>query len=617
MPSKSDPAIEVGTHHPGLGERLHELEQEGLRRRLELPAGLDFTSNDYLGLSRHPEVVAAACAAAQRWGAGAPAARLLRGHLPPHAAAEEAAARWQGCAAALLFPSGYQANLALLTALAETGDSVYSDAWNHASLIDGCRLARADIHVYAHNDLNDLEARLRQAPPHGRRWIVAERVYSMEGDRAPLGELLQLCRRYDARLLLDEAHAAGLDPVLPPDPHLYARVITGGKALGLGGAFVVGSTALIEWLLNRGRAFIFTTATPPPLAAALRCAIEVVQREPHLAERAHAAAAALRARLRSSGMDVRGESPIVPVVLGASQATMELAARTRVHGYDLRGVRPPTVPAGSSRLRIVCHADHHSAQIEALAACLLQEWRALDSPRPASATRAAPAEPYGAIATPASAVVVAGTDTEVGKTVVSALIVLHRQSQGRRVRYWKPVQTGGDCDTTEVRALTGLDREHARDPLLALPLAASVDQAAAALGVEVDTPLLVHALGHALQQHAQDNWVLECAGGLRVPFHRQVEQLDLLQQLNLPVVLVSRSGLGTLNHTLLSAEALARRALPLLGIVLVGPPHPANAASLRARLPGVPLLSLPPLETLDRESLQRWLCKHPLDPILP
>lgn len=579
----------------------------GLRRTLVPPQGLDFTSNDYLGLARDPRLVAAARRALEEWGVGAGAARLLRGDHPPHGSAERACAAWLGEESALLLPSGWQANAALLPAVAGPDDRIFSDALNHASLIDGARLAKARRSVFAHGDLAQLAAQLRRAGSARRRLIVVEDAYSMDGDLAPLAALLALCEEHDAHLIVDHAHAAGLyDDRLPPaHPRVLARVVTGGKALGAAGAFVCGRRELIELLIQRGRAFVFTTAPPPAIAAALEAAIRIVRAEPERAERAHANAARLRAALRTGGLEPLGETPIVPLLLGDAARAMRAAELVRARGFDVRAVRPPTVPAGASRLRLACHATHQAEQIAALAAAVLDAVRAVAPRRsPLEPPRPAPPPPPRLLA-------VAGTDTGVGKTVVSALLLRALRAAGVDAGYLKPVQTGPDDDTGAVRALAGLEPARAPRPVVALARAASVDQAARAAGVEVRaTALRDEALRSAAGAEA---WILECAGGVLVPFNDREDQSDFLRALGAPLVLVARSGLGTLNHTLLTLEALEARRLRCAALFLVGPPHPDNARSLAVRRPDLPLLELPRFRAVDAAALDLWLAANPPD----
>lgn len=597
-----------------LRAELAAWEAAGLRRALAPPTGLDFSSSDYLGLARDPRVIAAARAALEEHGAGATSARLLRGDLPPHGAAERACAAWIGEEAALLCPSGWQANAALIPALAGAEDALFSDALNHASLIDAARLSRARRFVFRHGDLAHLDALLTRTAGARRRWIVVEDVYSMDGDLAPLGALLELCARYDALLIVDHAHAAGLyeDRLPPAHPRVAARVVTGGKALGAAGAFVCGSRDLVELVLNRGRAFVFTTAPPPATAAALEAAIRIVRAEPERAARAHANAALLRERLRGGGLPPGGESPIVPVLLGEAARAMEVAAELRAAGFDVRAVRPPTVPEGSSRLRLVCHSMHSEEQVEALAATLLE----VVARRP----RTLPPPPTRPASAPAQVLAVVGTDTGVGKTVVSALLARALLTRGRRPGYLKPVQTGTDDDVATVRGWTGLSEAHAPRPVVSLPLPASVDQAAAAAGATVRVEEVLTGVRRHIDARrgnkAPDWWIVECAGGLLVPFNRQQDQSDLLRGLGAPIVLVARSGLGTLNHTRLTLEALEARRLRPAALFLVGPPHPGNVGTLSGLLPDLPLFELPQFRAVDAAALDLWLAANDLGPLL-
>lgn len=559
--------------------RLDALASDDLLRTAQLPQGRDFSSNDTLGLSRDPAVIAAAQRACQRDGVGARAARLLRGELAVHQQAEQALAEWQGSEAALLCPSGFQANLALLGSVAEKGDLVYSDRLNHASLIDGARASLADARVYPHQDVAALRTRLqRDRDSAGRRWVVTERIFSMDGDAAPLQELLDLCEAEDAWLIVDEAHAAGVLPPLPAHPRLVARILTGGKALGVAGGAILGSRALIEWIRNRGRGFVYTTATPPPVAAALTAAVRQIRARPELGERCLARAEQLRCKLREQGWPVTGDAAITSIVLGDAARTMQAATSLQAEGWDVRAIRPPTVPEGTSRLRVVCHADHSELEIEALSESLTQVLAAGPS-APAIAVREQ-ARPLP------SACVVAGTDTGVGKTVASALLALELERRGAQVRYLKPIQTGDDDDTHTVRQLAQLDAQHSPGPLLHFPLPASPDQAAEEVGARLDLAPVIAAVRETLRSATapEASWLIEGAGGLRVPWNEHEDQLDFFARLNLPVVLVARSGLGTLNHSLLSLDALRARGLRLAGLLLVGPHHAANHASLAPRL---------------------------------
>jgi len=569
-------------------EQLAELEQAGLLRSLRTAHGMDFCSNDYLGLSQHPEVAAAAFSAIATHGPGSPSSRLLRGESELHAQAEQACAEWQNCEAALLFPSGYQANLGWLTALTDKSDCIFSDALNHASLIDGARLSRSSVQVYRHCELAHLDELLGANACEGRRWVVSERVFSMDGDLAPVDDLLALCEKHDAHLVIDDAHGAGLFPALAAHPRLAARVVTGGKALGLAGAFVAGSSALREILINRSRSFIFTTACPPPLAASLTAAIRIARQDSNLARAALARAEQLRSGLQARGLATSGESAIVPWVIGSERATLDAAQRLQDRGFDARAVRPPTVPAGTSRIRFVCRAQHSESDIQELL-------HAIDY------ARASPAW------------VVAGTDTEIGKTVVSTLLMRAWQRRGTQPEYLKPIQTGDDDDAGQVRQRLGLSLEQVPEPSLALSLPVSPDQAARAEGMQLDPRAIEQDLLTRVNSLERGPLIIECAGGLRVPITDDYEQIDLLEAARLPTVLVARTALGTLNHSLLSIESLQARDIPLLAVILVGERHAANEESLRQRIGDTPLLHLPVLANHELAAYDQALDNIPID----
>jgi 8-amino-7-oxononanoate synthase len=575
----------------------------GLQRTLSTAQGIDFTTNNYLGLAGDDRVADAIREALAGGEAGLPASRLLGGQSPWHASAEHEAAFWMGTPAALLFPSGWQANQALLTTFADADDVLFSDALNHASLIDGMRLSNAKVVVFPHQDMAALAQALAGAGGARRRLIVVEDLYSMDGDAAPLAELLQLCEDFDAYLILDMAHSAGLfEERVPNHARLLARMFTGGKALGLAGAFVCGSREVIDTLINHARSFVFTTATPPMLAAGLRRAIQIAMGEEERKSTVLSRAELLRTLLIAGGVAVQGDAPIVPVIVGDSQRTMLVAAKIQQAGFDVRGVRPPTVPEGTARLRVVCHANHTVEQIQDLAAAIISAM-AEEQRRNRIEVIAPPTTPQP--------LVVCGTDTDIGKTLVAALLVRAAMRLKHPVHYFKPLQTGRDSDTATVLQLTELAPENAPAPAVQLPLPASVDQAAAQAGVVVQVQQLLEATRKTLQSVAHATWVLECAGGLRVPLNAHEDQADFLRLLHAPVVLVARSGLGTLNHTLLAVEALAARRIPLRAIFVVGPPHAPNIASLQARLGTLPLLEVPTFRELTVETLDFWLDAEP------
>jgi 8-amino-7-oxononanoate synthase len=322
---------------------------------------VSFASNDYLGLASHPQVRLAAIAAIERFGTGAMASRLVVGTRSLHVELEALLAEWNQTERALVFPSGYAANLGVLTTFGEADVTLFSDELNHASIIDGCRLAKARTLIYRHLDLQHLQSLLRQTP--GRKIVVTESVFSMDGDTAPLPALAQLCSEHGALLILDEAHAA-LGPKLAATRDLEVlHVGTLSKTLGSLGGFVAGSSRLIELLVNRARTFIFTTGLSPADTAAASAAVRICRSE----EGNH-----LRARLRSLVDMLRPghPSPIVPIVLGEDAAALAAAAQLREAGIHVPAIRPPTVPKGTARLRVALSASHTEAMVGSLQAAL-------------------------------------------------------------------------------------------------------------------------------------------------------------------------------------------------------------------------------------------------------
>ena len=328
------------------------------------PAGravVSFASNDYLGLTRHPAVIAAAHTALDRWGSGSGSARLIVGSRPVHTDLEHALAEWKRTDTAVLFPTGFAANLGVLTTFGGPGVLVCSDELNHASIIDGCRLSRSEVTVYRHGDPEHVDRLLDEVP--GRRAVVVtDSVFSMDGDVAPVDDLAEVCARHDALLVIDEAHA-----VLGPDPDLAGsdalRVGTLSKTLGSLGGFVAGPRGFTDLLVNRARSYIFTTASTPADAAAALAAVGVV-RSPE--------GAALRARLRAHVERVRPghPSPIIPVLIGDEHATIAAATALLEQGLLVPAIRPPTVAPGTSRLRVALSAAHTDEQVDALARAL-------------------------------------------------------------------------------------------------------------------------------------------------------------------------------------------------------------------------------------------------------
>lgn len=360
--------------------RLAEIADRHLTRVMRPPAGVDLSSNDYLTLSTHPSVTAAFVAGVGAEGAGSTGSRLLRGEREAFAAAERRFAAFKGTERALFFSSGYLANLAVLTTLPEAGDVIFSDALNHASLIDAVRLSRASRVVFAHNDVAALAQALDATPCTGIRFVVVESMFSMDGDRAPLVGLARVCRERGAVLVVDEAHAVGVYGVhgtglieeLGVAADVLLSINTAGKALGVGGAFVAGPAWAIEYLVQRGRPFVFSTAAPPAMAWAIQASLDVVRDEPERRVTLRARAARLRARLRAAGLDVdANDSHIVPIHIGSNAVAVAVAETLQSEGFDVRAIRPPTVPEGTARLRVSVNTGVDELALDRFAALVL------------------------------------------------------------------------------------------------------------------------------------------------------------------------------------------------------------------------------------------------------
>ncbi len=387
-------AARKGDLDSALAGDLGAIEAAGLRRHLrriesaQEPVvtmdGRDYLllcSNNYLGLANHPEVVEAAREATARYGASSVSSRLIAGNMTAHADLEERIAAWKGTEAALVFSTGYQANIGVITSLVGEGDVVVSDELNHASIIDGCRLSRARAVIYRHNDVDHLASVLADNNTARRTLIVTESVFSMDGDLAPLVDIAAAAERAGAWLMVDEAHGAGVFgprgagvvAELGLTEAVHVRMGTLGKALASFGAYVAGSTTLIDALINRARPFIFTTGLPPSAAAAAEAAIEIIEREPERSAGLLARARTLGGRLRAAGLDVPNvESQILPVVIGEAEQALAVATRLLERGIYVAAIRPPTVPAGTSRLRLSLMATHSEDHIERVATALME-----------------------------------------------------------------------------------------------------------------------------------------------------------------------------------------------------------------------------------------------------
>ncbi|MCX9155114.1 8-amino-7-oxononanoate synthase [Niveibacterium sp. 24ML] len=373
-----------------LGADIAELDAAGLRRRrrtiserqgsevlVDGRRAINFCANDYLSLADHPALTAAAIEGARHWGVGSGASHLVSGHFAEHEAAEKKLAALVGCEAALLFSTGYMANSGVMPALVGRGDAIFADRLNHASLVDGALLSRADLRRYPHADTAALERMLGESSAP-RKLIVTDSVFSMDGDIAPLRQLFELAERFDTWLLIDDAHGFG---ILGPhgggalrhfgiDSPRVLYIGTLGKAAGVSGAFVAGAHQVVEWILQKARTYIFTTGSPPLLAAAICAAADLVEASDD--RRMHVAALIrqLRTGLRHPERLLASDTPIQPLIVGSNTAALALAAALFEEGLWVPAIRPPTVPQGSARLRISLSAAHRADQVDALVAAI-------------------------------------------------------------------------------------------------------------------------------------------------------------------------------------------------------------------------------------------------------
>ena len=375
-----------------INKELETLRRRGLYRELKtLDAATDrlitlygttflcFSSNNYLGLANDPRLVAAAKDALDGYGVGAGASRLVSGNQRVHRDLERRLAEFKGTEAAIVFPTGYMANVGTITSLAHEDDAVIVDRLNHASIIDGARLSRAKLLVYAHCDLDSLEQALAKARTFRRRLVVTDTLFSMDGDIAPLREIVLLAKRYDAMVMADDAHATGVlgehgrGAVEHTACEGEVDVVMGtlSKALGGLGGFIAGERRLIDYLRNTARSFIYTTALPAPMCAAALAAIDIVEAEPERRAALRANVTAFKKGLRAKGLDAdHTPSPIVPIILGEPARAMEKARELYANDIYVPAIRPPTVPKGTSRLRVSLMAGHTRQDIERLLSLL-------------------------------------------------------------------------------------------------------------------------------------------------------------------------------------------------------------------------------------------------------
>jgi 8-amino-7-oxononanoate synthase len=390
----------MNRHLPWLTGELDRLHSLGLVRQrrqvVSLPDGWieidgrrlrDFSANDYLNLAHDPRLAQAAAGVLESAGTGARASALVTGRTEWHVRLERRIAEFEEQPDALVFPTGYAANLGTISALAGPDDAVFCDRLNHASLIDGCRLSRARLRIYRHDDLDALRRRLDKASHYRRRLIVTDGVFSMDGHLAPLEELCDICERYDAPLVVDEAHGTGVfgehgrgaAELLGLEDRITVRIGTLSKALGTLGGFVAGQRELVDWLWNRARTQVFSTALPPAVCAAAAVALDIVEQEPWRREQLLARSGLLRRLLHDYEIDTPQAAigPIVPVLLGEPSQAVSAAGELEQRGFAVAAIRPPTVPEGTSRLRITLSCAHTEDDVRELAAAVAVATKAL------------------------------------------------------------------------------------------------------------------------------------------------------------------------------------------------------------------------------------------------
>ncbi|HVJ19099.1 MAG TPA: aminotransferase class I/II-fold pyridoxal phosphate-dependent enzyme [Polyangiaceae bacterium] len=520
---------------------------------------LDASSNDYLGLAA--SIVSRETLSAWGVSAGSGASRLIHGTRAPHLELEHQLADWVRQPSALLFASGYAANAGLLSALGVPGSLIISDALNHASLIDGCRLSRATVRVVPHLDLAAVERELERARTPNR-WVVTESYFSMDGDGPDLPALRALCDRYEAGLVVDEAHALGvfgpegagrcLAQGVRPD----VLVGTLGKAVGVHGAFVAGSSTLRRYLWNRARSFVFSTAPSPALAALALLHVKHVRAAEDLRATLAERSAQLREALAPRGLPPLEHSfgPIVPLVLGDNESVLTATAALATRGILVQGIRPPTVPKGSARLRLTVSASMSSTDVERLA-------KALDSlPRPR------PTPPPTSVETPPAPrrIVVLGTGTEVGKTHVGVLLARRLREAGASVLALKPVESGSITVTgPDAAALAAASGREAPGGAWTFVDALSPHLAARHAGRHIQSAAVKRWVDDAIasvQPSPPSHVLIETAGGTFSPLNENETNFDLAVALEPAFwILVAPDSLGVLHDTTATLTAMAAR----------------------------------------------------------
>ncbi|MGI8427197.1 MAG: 8-amino-7-oxononanoate synthase [Actinomycetota bacterium] len=588
--------------------QLNELEANDLRRRplvVTSPPGpetgidgrtvLSLCSNNYLGLAGHSRVQQAAANAALEWGAGAGASRLVSGSMSIHRELESKLAGLKGCEDAMLFSSGYLANIGAISALVGPGDAVFSDRLNHASIVDGCRLSRAEVRVYEHNNLDQL-ADLLDSSASARRLIVTDTIFSMDGDLARLTKLREIAKSNGAMLMVDEAHATGL---LGPDGGgaLEAAGLSGkadlvmgtlSKAIGASGGFIAGTRHVVELVRNRARTYIFDTALAPSSAGAAIEALEIMRTEPQRRSAALGHAKRLAAGLTALGYKVVSPAAaIIPLHVGESKAAVELSNELLDLGVMAPAIRPPTVAPGTARLRLTVMATHTQEHIDRA----LSAFERLSGENSGARKRSSESVPNGARdarrlrairdarssrvessidprVVAAGGVFVTGTDTGVGKTFVAAELARMWGTQGLRVAALKPVQTGTDTGDDDLRLIG--ERGRISPELLACPYsfpdALAPQVAAEGIGAKICLEPIRESFND-LRSKA-DLVIVEGSGGLLVPLAENLTMADLAGRLRIPIIVVATAALGTLNHTALTLASAAQHGLTILGVVV-------------------------------------------------
>lgn len=363
--------------------RLKEIELKGLRRTLQTPRGIDLSSNDYLKLSTHPRIKGSMIKAIEDEGCGATASRLLRGERVCFAAIEKRFAAFKQTENSLFFGSGYAANIGLLTTFLEEGDIVFSDELNHASLIDGIRLSKASRVIFKHASVDDLKKLIEETPCEGQKFLVTESLFSMDGDIAPLDEYADLCRETNTMLIVDDAHAvgiygasgSGLVEEFGIEEDVFLSMNGCGKALGASGAFVCGADWAIDYMIQRARSFIFSTAPPPSVAAAIDAALDVIEEEPERRAHLFQLSKFLRDALGENGIDVSNStSQIISVIIGESEKAVAVASHLQEAGFDVRAIRPPTVPTCTARLRVSLNVGLNEETLTSFSNLLKDVW---------------------------------------------------------------------------------------------------------------------------------------------------------------------------------------------------------------------------------------------------